>query len=532
MYNDKNYLTAQTKSFMNRYGMKNLTTASPFVKSYENLVKIGATVRNYINYFIDEINPEYDSHEEELLYLKLNNSDYKVYERKIVSLGQDIADYISTLLKLVPTDPNRISAIEQTVLNTSQTFERKIYPRATILSPSEELVAGKEPTKEQRKSRIEKFTPYSEDEFGEVFEDESNILIQYLDFLNGGLPNDSLLMSLTVQLIDAWKNFDKADDTLGIEAERYYPNYKLTDLPAYVSFISCIETFISILENILSTLSPNDYWTIPRLELLKREIDRIEKEKGRRFEAPEQVVPPMPVSIVKVNPPLPQDEEESVLFSNSSSSRSPISNEDIIDFRTEEEKSGKGIHKRRGRPRGCGIVKHTTKYKDSVKAHAVLDKGIMETPRFLKFGKYLVNNHKLHNEDIFALKRPSGGNIVEIPSIKVSKNLSGVIKKMLGGAIPTYSDISKLSEPEKAYLHKISQKSNILDKFDIPAPSKDNIEKDIHQFEVMRGEIMAGNDNKELLKKFKLHILKLSKNGTLPKREVQEILEDLIELGN
>jgi hypothetical protein len=48
----------------------------------------------------------------------------------------------------------------------------------------------------------------------------------------------------------------------------------------------------------------------------------------------------------------------------------------------------------------------------------------------------------------------------------------------------------------------------------------------------MRGEIMAGNDNKELLKKFKLHILKLSKSGTLPKREVQEILEDLLELGN
>ena len=195
------------------------------------------------------------------------------------------------------------------------------------------------------------------------------------------------------------------------------------------------------------------------------------------------------------------------------------------------ESRGSGIIKRRGRPKGCGIAKPIS-YKESVKSHAVLDKGIMETPRFLKFGKYLVNNHRLHNEDIFALKRPSGGNIVEIPSIKVSKNLAGVIKKMLGGAIPTYSDISKLSEPEKTYLHKISQKSNILDKFDIPAPAKDNLEKDIHQFEVMRGEIMAGNDNKELLKKFKLHILKLSKNGTLPKREVQEILEDLLELGN
>ena len=190
----------------------------------------------------------------------------------------------------------------------------------------------------------------------------------------------------------------------------------------------------------------------------------------------------------------------------------------------------KKIKKGRGRPKGCGIGKPKT-YKESVKAHSVLDKGIMETPRFIKFGKYLINNHKLNNEDVFALKRPSGGNIVDIPSIRISKNLSGVIKKMIGGSMPSYSDISKLSEPEKAYLHKVSQKSNILDKFDIPAPSKDQTEKDIHQFEVMRGEIMAGNDNKDLIKKFKLQIMKLSKNGTLPKREVSEILEELIEIG-
>ena len=191
--------------------------------------------------------------------------------------------------------------------------------------------------------------------------------------------------------------------------------------------------------------------------------------------------------------------------------------------------SGHGV-KRRGRPRGSGIATPKT-YKDSVKAHSVLEKGIMESPRFIKFGKYLINSHKLNNEDIFALKRPSGGNIVEIPSIRISKNLSSIIKKMVGGSIPSYSELSKLSEPEKAYLHKVSSKANILDKFSIPTPSKDQQEKDIHDFEVMKGEILAGNDSKELVKKFKLHLMKLSKNGSLPKKEVQEIMEELIEMG-
>lgn len=191
---------------------------------------------------------------------------------------------------------------------------------------------------------------------------------------------------------------------------------------------------------------------------------------------------------------------------------------------------GVGMKKSRGRPKGSGIAKPKN-YKESVKANTSLEHGIQESPRFVKFGKYLVNMHKLNNEDIFALKRPSGANIVELPSTRLSKNMAGVIKKMVGGSIPTYGELSKLSDQEKAYLQKVASKSNILDKFSIPTPSKDQQEKDIHEFEVMKGEIMAGNDSKELIKKFKLQLVKLSKNGTLPKREVQEVMEELLELG-
>ena len=77
----------------------------------------------------------------------------------------------------------------------------------------------------------------------------------------------------------------------------------------------------------------------------------------------------------------------------------------------------------------------------------------------------------------------------------------------------------------------MSKQADILDKFSIPAPSKDQEEKEIHEYEVMRGEIMSGNDNKELIKKFKLLIIKLSRRGALPKKEVSDILSELIELG-
>jgi hypothetical protein len=208
-------------------------------------------------------------------------------------------------------------------------------------------------------------------------------------------------------------------------------------------------------------------------------------------------------------------------------------NEGIEDYSAEPiSLEGEGItKKRRGRPKGSGIKPKTT-YTQSVKTHSDLTKGIEESPRFIKFGRYLINTQKLNNNNILSLKRPSGGAIVEIPSTRVSQNLSNIIKKMIGGSIPTFNELASLSEPEKIYLHKVSTKANISDKFSIPAPSKDAREKDIHLFEVQKGEIMAGNDNKDLIKKFKLHLIKLSRNGLLPKKEVAEVMEELINMGH
>ena len=156
--------------------------------------------------------------------------------------------------------------------------------------------------------------------------------------------------------------------------------------------------------------------------------------------------------------------------------------------------------------------------------------GITPSPRYVTFGKFLINNNKL-NDDIISIKRPSGGNITEFPSSKVSNKLSRVFKKIVGGQLPSYNELSDLTEDEKNYLYKVSKKAEILDKLSIPAPSKDKEEKDIHQFEVMKGEIMAGNDSKEMIKSFKLLLNKLSKSGALPKQQVSEVLTDLLEMG-
>ena len=188
--------------------------------------------------------------------------------------------------------------------------------------------------------------------------------------------------------------------------------------------------------------------------------------------------------------------------------------------------AGEGIHqekRRRGRPKGCGIKVPFSEKVDS-------SQGVQASPRYISFGKHVINKKKL-GDGILSIRTKSGANIATTPVKHISQNMKIVVDKIIGGAIPSYEELSRLTEEEKAYLHKVSKQADILDKFSIPAPSKDQEEKEIHEYEVMRGEIMSGNDNKDLIKKFKLLIIKLSRRNALPKKEVSDILSELVELG-
>lgn len=65
--------------------------------------------------------------------------------------------------------------------------------------------------------------------------------------------------------------------------------------------------------------------------------------------------------------------------------------------------------------------------------------------------------------------------------------------------------------------------------FNVPTPKDDR--EDLNQFEIMKGEILSGNDSTELITKFKVMIMKLTHNGRLPKGQAKDLLFSLVELG-
>ena len=57
-------------------------------------------------------------------------------------------------------------------------------------------------------------------------------------------------------------------------------------------------------------------------------------------------------------------------------------------------------------------------------------------------------------------------------------------------------------------------------------------DEDVKEFEIMRGEILAGNDNTTLVKNFKVQIMKLMSRDSLPKSEGKQLLLEMAALGH
>ena len=156
------------------------------------------------------------------------------------------------------------------------------------------------------------------------------------------------------------------------------------------------------------------------------------------------------------------------------------------------------------------------------------EKAVLPKEVYSQFGRYLINNHRL-NDDILMLRSKKGGAIPTLPTEKVSKSLIKAVSKIIEGKSIDYDDINQLNDQEKEHLGTIVSKSHLADQFKIPKTCQ--VDTENNRFEILKGEILAGNNSPSAIKEFKLLIVKLMNKNRLPRRQGTEILTDLTTLG-
>lgn len=172
---------------------------------------------------------------------------------------------------------------------------------------------------------------------------------------------------------------------------------------------------------------------------------------------------------------------------------------------------------------GCGIAR-----KRPSKLPARVEGGLKAT-HLSNFGRYTIDLAKLEKGLAHFKTNDGKGAVVKIH--RVSAPVTNVLKKIAGGSLPDYEDIACLNEDEKTYMSDLMDKARLNDKIKIPSPAKTKLQREADRFEVLKGQIMSGNDSKELLKEFKLLLLKLTKEKRIPRAECNEILYELMAVG-
>ena len=148
--------------------------------------------------------------------------------------------------------------------------------------------------------------------------------------------------------------------------------------------------------------------------------------------------------------------------------------------------------------------------------YPVGDRHYINFKQLMNEGAINIKDHKFKSTGV--RKSVMGGNVLS------------AVKSVLQGEKPDVGDIEPLNDTERQYLNQLGKVTG-EGKFNVPLKEKTKQEKLTQEFEILKGQIIAGNDNEELVKKFKKICLQCVSAGALPKSKVQDVLIDLAALG-
>jgi hypothetical protein len=142
-----------------------------------------------------------------------------------------------------------------------------------------------------------------------------------------------------------------------------------------------------------------------------------------------------------------------------------------------------------------------------------LSLGVKAEPAYVSFGKHLINKHRLLKDDVLMLRTMKGGAITAVPTQRISRGLSKVLKTIIGGGAPDFDSLSVLSDNDKEVLYNISKTSRIS--HSVPNPNK----------------TVQEQDNKDAVKEFKLLLIKMMNQKRIPKGQGIDILTEMAAMG-
>jgi hypothetical protein len=151
----------------------------------------------------------------------------------------------------------------------------------------------------------------------------------------------------------------------------------------------------------------------------------------------------------------------------------------------------------------------------------------IEQNKYREFGKFIMNMALL-DQNILLVKYKSYAPVPALKRTNISDELKDLLYYLFDTGEIDYKAGQKLSQSEKSILDKLLMKSGLhlqlkykTDKLD------EDIDAIIEEFEILKGEIIAGNDNPKIKEDIKEILVKLVRLKKISKDVAEDILQDL-----
>ena len=169
------------------------------------------------------------------------------------------------------------------------------------------------------------------------------------------------------------------------------------------------------------------------------------------------------------------------------------------------------------RSTGSGLAK-------TPKQRVKVDGRVNKPALYIPFGKYIINRNDL-GKGVLKMRTASGAVITKFPTEAISRELCSILKSVAQNGTPSLDDINALSDDDKNLLHKIIKQSHI--NLPVPDLKLDKSETEYRRFMLLKGMILAGNNNPQAIVELKRLIIKLTASGRLPKSQSNASLQEL-----
>lgn len=148
---------------------------------------------------------------------------------------------------------------------------------------------------------------------------------------------------------------------------------------------------------------------------------------------------------------------------------------------------------------------------------------------YVEFGRYLLSLKQL-SKGRFMLRTKSRNPILSFKTIVLTRRTKAIVQNLLRQNPISFEDIDALDEEEKEQIDTIVSKTEITDRLKIPNTKRSRLERDLHKFNVLRGSIVSGGDNVEMLRDFRRLLLHLTNENYISKKECNEVLMEMLKL--